>query len=324
MRAGRGLSWAVCWVCVACGDAPEPAPPPVDDRTPAAVKLDSFAPGSLDTVPDARLWARQASAPNVYLQANVPAALSLGLQQGSGDVDPTCPVETRRGVTRRLTGGCTDKNGVEWVGVSEEKVGLTGLVTTTYTGFGYLKTVTCEGRTARLKLAYTGTHAVSLLRETQRFETHLVTEAVTVEPETCAETSTFSAMEYEGRVEGVTSSSPDAQSKPTTWNGSGRIGNSVLGTISAVTRDEVTHVQSCATEALSGSTTLGADGHRVVIQYDGATDCADTATVRWSLDGAERGTLSGINCAAANGPTLALWGVLGLLSVMRRRATGSH
>jgi len=309
---------AMSWLCVACNgedakDEEQPPPPP----SAAAVKLDSYKKGSVSTSDSALVWAKKASAPLMYLQISTASSLGSSTPDG-GARDPSCPVETDEGLTTRKTGGCTDKNGVEWVGSMTESFSVTGGFTYTYSGFGYHHTVSCGDKSARGKLVYDGTVTLSASGETQGFEAQLIQEALTIDESTCAETVVSSAMEYKGSVTGVSSKD---ESKPSTWNGSGRIGTPELGTISAETRNEVIHSQTCAFEAISGGTTLTGDNHKVDITYDGATDCATDATVQWSLDGAAQGKLEGVACAAANGPTLALWGVgvFGLLGVMRRR-----
>ena len=65
------------------------------------------------------------------------------------------------------------------------------------------------------------------------------------------------------------------------WNGSGSMGNSVTGKVSAETKDEVT-AGSCDYEAESGTTTITSGSSKVVITYDGASKCDMSSTVKWS------------------------------------------
>ncbi|SEU18043.1 hypothetical protein [Stigmatella erecta] len=307
---------AMSWLCAACGgdkEEQEPEPGP----NPAATKLDSFKKGSLVTGEDARYWALKASAPNIYTLVNTVSLISSG-PDSSREADPACPVETQQGLVTHKKGGCTDKYGVEWVGAVEEKINAGGGIVYTYSGFGFREPVACDGKTATHSLVYDGSLTMSSGMKLQTFSIQLVMDAVTVDSGTCATEAVSSAVDYQGS----TTSEGSDQSKPSTWNGSGRIGYADTGVISAETRDEVTHSEVCASEAISGKTTLTTDGHRAEIQYDGATDCEETATVQWNLDGAAQGELEGIACSASNGPSLAMWGVglFGALGLMRRRA----
>ncbi|MDC0713399.1 hypothetical protein POL68_33355 [Stigmatella sp. ncwal1] len=308
---------AMSWLFVACGDDPKDPENPGETPNPAAPRLDSFKKGSLANGEEAKYWATKASAPNIYTLVNTLSLISSGPTTG-GEEDPNCPVTSEEGLTSRVTGGCTDKNGVEWVGSMQTKISTAG-ITYVYSGFGYSQTVTCDGKSAKSKLVYDGNLKMSGTETTQGFEIQLVMDTTEVDKQTCAETTTVAAVDYKGSSSGASS---EDESEPSTWNGSGRIGYGDTGVISAVTQNEVIHSETCGSEALSGKTTLTTDGHKVEIQYDGATDCDATATVNWSLDGAAQGELEGISCSASNGPTLAMWslGLVGLLGLMRRRA----
>jgi MYXO-CTERM domain-containing protein len=308
---------AMSWLCVACGggdDEQEPGPGP--GSNPAAEKLNSFKKGSLASGEDAKFWAVKASAPNIYTLVTTASLISSG-PDSSREADPACPVETDSGLVSRTKGGCTDKYGVEWVGEAETKISSSGGILYTYSGFGFREPVTCGGKSASRSLIYDGSLEMSS-GTTQKFSVQLVMDAVTVDSATCETTTASSAVDYTGSTTGDSSD----QSKPTTWNGSGRIGYADSGVISAETKDEVIHSEVCGSEALSGKTTLTTEGHKAEIQYDGATDCEATATVQWSLDGAAQGELEGIACSASSGPALAVWGLslFGALGLMRRRA----
>jgi MYXO-CTERM domain-containing protein len=318
---------AMSWMCVACGDSKDDSKEeqkPEAQKGPGSLKLDSFQKGSLANAEDAKRWALMGSAPNVYFASMAPSLLSMDLE--GGEKDASCPVETEQGLTTKTVGNCTDKHGVEWLGSMEEVASLTG-ITTTYSGFGTVKTITCEGKTAKARTVFTGTvvmtaNGTSAETASQGFNTNFVSETVAVDSDTCEETSLTAAIEYKGTLTGTPSTGSSESSGPSKWSGSGRIGNSKVGVISAETQDEVMDSKTCGTEAASGKTTLSSDGHRVEITYDGATDCADTSTVLWSLDGAAQGKLEGITCSAANGPTAAFWGValFGAMGLLRRRA----
>ncbi|ADO69433.1 uncharacterized protein STAUR_1629 [Stigmatella aurantiaca DW4/3-1] len=306
------------WLFVACGDDPKDSENPDQTPNPATEKLNSFKKGSLSNGEDAKYWATKASAPNIYTLVNTASLISSGPSNGE-ETDPNCPVTTTESLTTRTKGGCTDKNGVEWVGSMEVKIGMSGTITYVYSGFGFSQTVTCDGKSAKSKLIYDGSLKTSATGTTQGFEALIVMDALEVDEQTCETTASVSAVDYKGTSSGASS---EDQSEPTTWNGSGRIGYADTGVISVETQNEVTHSDTCASEAISGKTTLTTDGQRVEIQYDGATDCDPEATVTWSLNGAAQGELEGVSCSASSGPALAMWGVglLGLLGLMRRRA----
>jgi hypothetical protein len=315
MKARWTSMVAMSWLFVACGGDKDEQEGP--GPNPASAKLDTFKKGSLVTGEDAQHWARHASAPNIYTLVTAASVISSG-PDTSREADPACPVETQEGLVTHKKGGCTDKYGVEWLGSVEEKVTAAGLVST-YSGFGYREPVTCGDKSARSSLVYDGSLTMSSGSKKQTFSAQLVTEAVTVEPETCETSSATSAVDYQGTTTGDESGE---QSAPSTWNGSGRIGYADKGVISAETRDEVIHSATCESEALSGKTTLTTDGHQAEIQYDGATDCEETATVQWTLDGASQGELADIACSASGGSALAMWGasVFSALGFMRRRS----
>ncbi|QRK04310.1 hypothetical protein JQX13_29050 [Archangium violaceum] len=88
------------------------------------------------------------------------------------------------------------------------------------------------------------------------------------------------------------------------------------------TKAEVVNNAVCDSEALSGSTTIRSGGHTALIQYDGATDCEDASTVRWSLDGKAMAEMEGVRCSVTSGPAFSAWSValLGALRLMRRHA----
>ncbi len=322
MRSRLFSLLAMSWLCVACGDPEEQKPNPEDTQPkgPGTEAMNGFQKGSLANAEDAAYWARMGSAPNIYVVTLGPSLLN------AGDADGTCPVKTTVDeLTKRVVGNCTDKDGVEWVGSAEEKSSFTGL-TTTYSGFGTVQNRVCEGKTAKERTAFTGTVVMGVTgptsaTPTQTFTVNLVMDKVAADSETCTETGLTTAVEYKGSVVGSPSTGT-SESGPSTWNGAGRIGTSKAGFISVETKDEVTNSKVCAGEAASGKTLLSSDKNTVEITYDGATDCASSSTVQWSLNGAAQGKLEGIMCSAANGPTAAFWGaaLFGALGLMRRRA----
>jgi hypothetical protein len=64
--------------------------------------------------------------------------------------------------------------------------------------------------------------------------------------------------------------------------------------------------------------------HTVVITYDGATDCDDDDSARWSRDGEDQGLVAGVTCSLGGGQTtcagtIALVVAVILLAGRRRR-----
>ncbi|MCY1078975.1 hypothetical protein [Archangium lansingense] len=283
---------------------------------PAAEALNKYKPAALASETDVKLWASRASAPNIYASANVAVTLI------SSGQDPNCPVIAEDGNTTRVTGGCTDTKGVEWFGsmelVSEgEDSGNTRI---TYDGFGYQKAVTgCEASGGKAQLIFEGTSKVTGSKSKRDFEVDIRLDVSGQSEGSCTTISATSAWEYKGTVDGADTGFGDGKQ---TWNGSGRIGDSQSGVIEVETKAEVVDGSVCDSEAASGSTTVKSGGHTAVIQYDGATDCEDSSTVQWSLDGKASGELEGVRCSAVSGPTFSAWSLalLGALGLMRRRA----
>jgi hypothetical protein len=287
---------------------------------PGAEALNKYKEASLSSEHDVKLWAGSASAPNIYATANVAATL-VAVVGGSSGEDTNCPVQQKDGNTSRLTGGCTDKNGVEWFG-SLEQVSEgedTGNVRFTYDGFGYQKSFTCEDKTGQNKVLFHGTSVVTGSKSKKEFQIDVRLEASGQQEGTCDTSSASGAWEYKGTIDGA--DSPFGAGKQT-WNGSGRIGYEARGLVHVETKDEVVDGSVCDSEAASGSTTIKSGGHTAVIEYDGATDCEETSTVQWSLDGKAKAEMEGVSCSAMSGPTFPAWSValLGALGLMRRRA----
>ncbi|HYO74044.1 MAG TPA: hypothetical protein VEU33_49040 [Archangium sp.] len=294
---------------------------------PAAEALNKYKSASLASETDVREWAERSSAPNIYATASVAVTL-VTLTAGSAGEDPNCPVKAEDGKTLRLTGGCTDKNGVEWLGSMErvtEEEGESANVRNaryTYDNFGYQKPYTCEGKTGHDKVVFHGTSSVTGGKSRKEFAIDIRLESSGLRDEasgSCDTTNSSGAWEYKGTVDGADATLGEGKQ---TWNGSGRIGYEERGVVEVATKDEVVDGSVCDEEASSGSTTIKSSGHTAVIQYDGATDCEETSTVQWSLDGKASGELEGVSCSAASGSAFSAWGVglLGALGLMRRRA----
>ncbi|MCI0573668.1 MAG: hypothetical protein L0Y66_23270 [Myxococcaceae bacterium] len=285
---------------------------------PASEALASFEPAALSTDEDVRAFA-SASAPSIYITSNLPYSL-LGLSGGGGTADPNCPKKTEEGNTTRLTGDCTDSNGVKWVGTLVEELEAAGSDTgrITYDGFGFQETVQCNGQSGQAQSVFRGKMSVSGTQTQKTFELDLRMDVTGLDAESCTEKTTSAAWEYRGTVEGDTLGGGGRQ----TWSGSGRVGSSEHGVVTVETKDEVLDPSVCDSEALSGTTTLVSGSHTAVLTYDGQTDCDNASTVQWSLDGQARGELSGVSCSAASGPAAASWALfsVGALALLRRRA----
>jgi hypothetical protein len=210
---------------------------------------------------DVKVWANSASAVGVYVHAYE----AIGVADGALTFgDPTCPTTSDDGTTLTITGGCTDASDREWTGEA---------------------TVVRDGGERTLTLdAFDGNEGTVVVRETgestNEFVANLVIGGVTT-------------IDYTGSVEG-------GYEGRTTWNGSGRVERDGVyppnGSVEATTADQVLD-DACSGQAYSGSTTLQAGDDTAVITYDGATDCDDDQNARLSVNGKDRGLVSGISCA---------------------------
>lgn len=102
-----------------------------------------------------------------------------------------------------------------------------------------------------------------------------------------------------------------------------RLGRAPTGQITATTVDEGLDRSRCL-EALSGTTAIAHNTRRDLITYDGAIDCDEAMSARWTADGVDQGLLAGIQCAVTprRAPSsIAAWvAVLVVLRRMRRRS----
>jgi hypothetical protein len=114
--------------------------------------------------------------------------------------------------------------------------------------------------------------------------------------------------------------------------GSGRVERegyfSPTGVVEATTADQVVDDAVCSGQPVSGSTTLHAHGDTAVVTYDGATDCDPDQNARLSVNGKDRGLVSGISCAMRSGTRrsssfpFGLFALTILLARSRRRLRG--
>ena len=240
---------------------------------------------------DVQVWATSASAVGVYAHAYEAIGVADGQLTFS---DPDCPVTMDDGTTFTITGGCTDASDREWTGEA---------------------TVTREGDDRTLRLddfnANVGTVSLRLTAPSEHeFDADLVSGGVTT-------------ITYSGTVVGDYGSS-------TLWNGSGRVERDFppTGVVEATTADQVVDDDVCAGQPVSGSTTLHAEGDTAVVTYDGATDCDPDQNARLSVNGKDRGLVSGIMCAMGSGGRGAssfpfgLFALTLLLARSRRRFRG--
>lgn len=242
---------------------------------------------------DVQVWATNASAVAVYSNAYEPIAVADGQATFS---DPECPVTSDDGTTLTISGGCTDAGGKEWTGEA---------------------TVTREGDDRTLEFDdFDGKVGTVTLRLTapsaHEFDVDLVIGSVTT-------------ITYSGTIEGD-------YDGPTLWNGSGRVERegyfSPTGVVEATTADQVVDDAVCSGQPVSGSTTLHAHGDTAVVTYDGATDCDPDQNARLSVNGKDRGLVSGISCAMRSGTRrsssfpFGLFALTILLARSRRRLRG--
>jgi hypothetical protein len=259
-------------------------------------------------------WAG-ASAPAVY--GTTVAGLNPSLAK-----DPNCPSVATSGLIQTYTGNCTDTSGVKWIGIATVD-GAEGMRASSVTlkGFGSTSQVTCEGKQFPSTATADGTMVTTVIGPgTVSFQVSTKQHYDRPSIFGCAMESGTVTISYAG-------SYANNGMDPTTWNGSGDVSDSMRGEVHAVTANEVRDNAACDSEALSGTTTLTAEGHTAVITYDGAKSCEKDSTVTWTLDGEPKGVISGIACSAGPAPGREMgagWAVvpavaLALAWVTRRR-----
>jgi len=223
-------------------------------------------------------WANASSALGVMSGVYDPIGLAMGDSTFS---DAACPATSDDGTTVRITGGCTDSDGVQWSGSATAVRGAAGLLTVTFTDYGSDQILG--------PVRETGTVVVrELAPDRHSFDVDITSEG-----------GLDAVIMYSGTVDGT------ATSASTTWNGHGTISRDGDffdgGTIEATTVNQLRDNSICPGEGISGQTTMVSDDHTVVIDYDGATDCDDHDAAHWSRDGEPQGTIDGISCSAGSG-----------------------
>ena len=233
-----------------------------------------------------------------------------------------------------LEGGCTTAAGATIYGkatqtrrgtfsfTSGAASGTVDLGEVVYEDFGLEAEQSCKDGTKKtVTMKASGTmNSRETGTDSYAFEIDLVVKGDLLDEEACTITPDGTlAIAYAGTFTGA---KPDAEGRyqKTTWNGSGRMGQTDFGRASAITTDEVYDATVCDREAISGTTRIQA-AKEVVITYDGETDCSPDATVTWSLDGADQGTLTGVSCSSGSGrgAPFSLLLVTGLALLGRRR-----
>lgn len=279
----------------------------------SSAALESYEDAIVNTDVNAKSWALNSSAPNVYAASTVILMLA-GVDSTGSTTDSTCPTRTQDGNTLRIEGGCTDEEGRMWTGSAVRESEAAGSTTgkTTYEKFGMQSSEDCNGQPVAATVVVDGVVNVTGTAEELTFDVDLRADS-TGPDSNCAVKAGSTAWDYVGHIK---NSGGDAQ----TWSGSGRVGNSEEGVASAETKDEVIDPTVCNGEAASGTTTIKAGSDTVVITYDGAAKCDDAATVNWSLNGTAKGELTGVSCGAVGGAH-SLWLALAALpwALIRRR-----
>lgn len=248
-----------------------------------------------------RTWANAASALAVFSHGYEALATADGQQSFP---DAACPAVADDGTTMTITGDCTSSSGIVYLGTATV-VRSGGDRSVAFDGYG--------GERDGTATTLTGTFEVTELADGSHDFVADFTHSGGV-------TTTF---DYTGNVAGT-------YDGPTTWNGSGTVERSGVvapsGVIEATTVDQVRDDASCDGESMSGETTLAAGGRIVTITYDGATACDADDSARWSVDGEDRGTITGIACSVRHGSqgsaslaASSLLALLGLLLARRRR-----
>jgi hypothetical protein len=292
----------------------------------AEKELSTYNEAKLTTAEEAQAWALLSSAPMIYVFSTGPLAnISLGLPSSRFE-DPSCPKRGYKGDDYTVEGGCTDKDGTEYSGkATYRSSGSRGAGRYVFENFTQVAKDECGGNPVTTRSVFRGTVVVKASGDAITFESDVVMEAEgpggisgdffgddEPEPENCEIVKGSMAWDYSGSFTG-------SILDRSTWKGSGRVGNSELGFVTAETKDQVIDREVCATEAASGTTTIKSGSDTVVITYDGAEECS-FGTVKWSHNGTPMGELQGVMCSAASGVGLAGWMLvsLGALSLLRR------
>ena len=293
------MSAAVLAVCaVGCGG-------------PGSAALGEMDPAPLTTRADVTKWTG-GSAPWIYGQALVLAS-DLGDDQDARG----CPKKEVDGNTTRWIGNeCINDDGVKFFGTLTDARDAAGSATgtVTYDRFGIERVADCKGTSMLDRQIFDGTVRISGTNQERRFDIDLSATSTGPDDDTCIIGTSVLASDYEGTVTG----SMDPSKGRSTWNGKGRVGNSETGMVHVETVEEIIDREQCASEPISGSTTITSGEHVAIITYNGGASCHVAGTAPWSLDGVQQDDLVGVFCSV--GPTgMTALGLLALGGLLRRR-----
>jgi MYXO-CTERM domain-containing protein len=260
--------------------------------------------------------------------ASAPAMLGAGLAPlivSQIGMDETCPKVTQ-GSTVVYEGDCTRDDGTRILGRATVKGNSAGGGTITYEAYGYAETEACNTVEVDEQFVYTGTMTITESAPGHAaYSLDVTVELTAADDDSCATQSGTTDYEYDGSYAGEAGEDGSLDmDRPSTWNGSGRLGVQGYGQVNATTDDELLDRSVCTTEAVSGRTSIESAGDVVVVDYDGADDCDPESTARWSFNGEDQGELTGVQCTASPGAKpnawpLALLAVLALARRPRRR-----
>ncbi len=260
---------------------------------------------TLDESDSIRVWANRVSALGIYLNFHEELAFSAGQHEYP---DPSCPVTSDDGDVVTIVGDCAEEGGKQWVGSATIERSGDGDSELTFSDFGGFSD-------AGQQATKTGTVIVRRIEDSlHEFDVDIVH---------VGEVTT--SIEYAGIVEG-------GYTGRTVWNGSGTVSRegsvAPTGEVSVNTVAQVMDSEACSGQPASGQTTLSNDEHVVVVTYDGASDCDDDQAARFSVNGEDRGALTGVICRISPAPGRSGWsnaaiGALGLMTAaglrIRRR-----
>ena len=240
---------------------------------------------------------------------------------------PPCPTLTGYndmgeavGTETSAVGGCTDHNGVAWMGSSSQYMLDVETIAMVNDGFGTsTPSADCKGVSDHFSIhSYSewsdfagDTNTVSLLSALGS-TTHMVDDS-------CKPVEEGMALDVVMTRKSVMA----GEAEEVTWNQTGHTAAQTIaatGQMDIETKDEVTNDSICYSEAISGSTHFTTSVQTAAVHYDGGTDCSDESTVTWTLDGVDQGEISGVSCASTTRRGLPfMWLSLGLVLIFRRR-----
>lgn len=221
--------------------------------------------------------------------------------------DDTCPSRLELGASTLWAGSCTDENGDWW----EPGAKLVRLrpdeLRAGYRDFPLALNDQARGR---MRVWKDGDHT--------RF-------SITLKLSDPDNEEDVLVIDYQGRttVDLLAHEPPiSREDQSGVWSGFGTIASTEHGKIEVLTFEKVYDPSICPNEPISGITQLRANGHTLVITYDGELDCDDPGHARWTLDGEPMGELRVIDLACSMTDDPRGWPLLVLIPLVaaRRRA----